>query len=107
MTYRVSISPEVLDSIDRHIVYLRHEGAPPDRIDAWLGGLRATIDSLYLMPRRFAIAEAVTAAKGYEVRRVNHGDYALFYRIDDAAQRVEVMAFRHGSQRPRVDGGDG
>ncbi|MFN0132766.1 MAG: type II toxin-antitoxin system RelE/ParE family toxin [Phycisphaerales bacterium] len=104
MTYGVLISPEVLDAIDRHLVYLRHEGAPPDRMEAWLGGLLATIDSLYLMPRRFPVAETVTAANGYEVRRVNHGDYSLFYHIDDNDHLVEILAFRHGRQRPWLEG---
>ena len=103
MTYRVLMSPKVLDAIDRHLVYLRHEGAPPDRMDAWLEGLLATIDSLYLMPRRFPVAETVMGAKGYEVRRANHGDYALFYRINEDTRMVEVIAFRHGRQRPWLE----
>ena len=106
MTYRVLMSPEVLDAIDRHLFYLRHEGTPPDRMDAWLGGLLASIDSLYLMPRRFPVAEALVGAKSYQVRRVNYGDYALFYRIDEEARLVEVIAFRHGRQLPWLEGED-
>lgn len=37
---------------------------------------------------------------GYEVRRANYGDYAIFFRVDDAQQVVEVLAFRHGRRRP-------
>ncbi len=105
MTYRVVIPQTVLDAIDSHLRYLRREGAPAKRVDAWLDRLASHIDSLAELPRRCPVAEAVTAAVGYEVRRLKHGDYAVFYRIDERARVVEIMAFRHGRQRPWLEEG--
>jgi plasmid stabilization system protein ParE len=103
MIYRVVIPQEVHEAIDAQVQYLINEGAPRDRVDDWLARLFDRIQSLDKMPRRFPVAEAVTAAKGYEVRRVNHGQYALFYRIDDSHRVVEFIAFRHGRQRPWLE----
>jgi plasmid stabilization system protein ParE len=103
MSYRVVIPQQVLAAIDAHVQYLINDGAPPDRVDLWLARLLTIIDSLYVMPRRFPVAKALTAAKGYEVRRVNHADCAIFYRIDDGEQRVELIAFRHGRRRPWLE----
>ncbi|MEX2219355.1 MAG: type II toxin-antitoxin system RelE/ParE family toxin [Phycisphaerales bacterium] len=103
MSFRVIITREVEDTIDAHVVYLKEQSTPKDRLGRWLSGLFDLIDSLYEWPRRFAVAEAVSAAKGYEVRRANYGDYAIFFRVDDERQLVEVIAFRHGRQRPLLE----
>ncbi|QQS07861.1 MAG: type II toxin-antitoxin system RelE/ParE family toxin [Phycisphaerales bacterium] len=100
MTYRVAISPEVLGAIDAQIVYFLHAGVSPDRIGAWFESLLGVVHSLGEIPHRFPVADAVSLAKGHEVRRVNHGDDAIFYRIDDIEHAVEIVAFRHGRQRP-------
>ena len=104
MTFRVVIAQEVLAAIDAQVGYYLTESAPQDAVIAWLAGLYDRIDGLYTMPRRFPVARAVTRAKGYEVRRMNHGEHAVFYRVRDAAQTVEIIAFRHGRQRPWLEG---
>ncbi len=103
--FSVNVPQEVFDAIDEQLLYLVGEAAPLDRLLAWNARLFDLIDSLAEMPGRFPITHAVTAAKGYQVRRANHGDYAIFYRVVDAEQKVEVIAFRHGRQRPWLDHG--
>lgn len=103
MTHRVVITQEVLDALGAQAAYLTAQAAPTDRIDAWLAGLFDLIDSLSEWARRYPFAEALTAVKGYEVRRANHGDYAIFYRVDADRRLVEVIAFRHGARRSSPD----
>lgn len=103
MKYRVVIPREIQDAVDEQVVYLLSEGAPTDRLEGWLTGLYERMESLYSFPRRYAVAEAVSTATGYEVRRMNYGDYAVFYRVDDRRMVVEVIAFRHGRRRPLLE----
>jgi plasmid stabilization system protein ParE len=56
------------------------------------------------MPRRFPVAERESEMFGQEVRRVNHGDYAVFYFVDEGEGVVELLAFRHGRRRPWLGG---
>lgn len=100
MTYRVVIPTTVLDAIDAQMAYLREQGAPPDRLDGWFMRLFDLIESLDRLPKRFPIAEAVSTATGEEVRRMNFGEYAVFFRVLDSRRIVELLAFRHGRQRP-------
>lgn len=102
--YELNIPEQVKDAIRQQLAYLRDQGAPEDRLDHWFRGLLDLLGTLCEWPRRFPVAETVTAAKGHEVRCANHGDYALFYRIDEEARVVEVIAFRHGRQRPWLEG---
>jgi plasmid stabilization system protein ParE len=100
VTYRVEITEEVLAAIDEQIVHLAAHGAPHSRLESWYDGLVALIHSLETNARRYPVAEAVTAAAGYEVRRANYGEYAIFYRIRSRPKAVVVIAFRHGRRRP-------
>lgn len=103
MSYRVIISREVEDAIDAQVGYFQDQSAPEDRLNRWMSGLFDLIDSLYEWPQQFPVAEAVITAQGYEVRRTNYGEYAIFFRIDDERRLVEVIAFRHGHQRPWLE----
>ncbi len=104
MSFRVVITREAEDAIAAQVEYLKKQSAPEDRVVRWLAGLFDLIDSLYELPRRFPVAEAVTAVAGYEVRRVNYADCGVFFRVDDAQSLVEIVAFRHGRQRPWLEG---
>jgi len=106
MKYRVNISREVHRAIDAQIGYLLGQGAPRDRVDDWQIRLYDLMDSLAEMPRRFPVAELPSEELGYEVRRVNLEDYALFYRVDDAGGEVEFVVFRHGRRRPWLETDD-
>ena len=105
MTFRVIVSETVLAAINAQVEYFISESAPPDRIQQWLLGLFDRIDGLYEWPERFPIAASVSRVAGYEVRRMNHGEYALFFRIDQEQEVVEIIAFRHGRRTPPGDAG--
>lgn len=100
MKYRVRMSPAVLEALQYQVTYLREQGAPASRVDAWLNDLLAAMDSLEQMPRRYPLAEAMSRAFGAEVHRLLRGDYVLFFRVDDATAMVDLLAFRHGRQAP-------
>jgi plasmid stabilization system protein ParE len=102
MSYRVVISQVVFDAIDAQIEYLASAGAPVRRLAAWHERLFDLIESLAEMPERFPVAETVSRASGFEVRRAAHGDYAVFFRVRGRDKVVEVMAFRHGREKSKT-----
>lgn len=105
MTYRVVITDEVLAAIDAQIAWYIDQGVSRDLIGTWLAELVGKVNSLRELPKRFGVAETVSRIVGHEVRRMNHGEHALFYRVRDQERIVEVLAFRHGRRRPWLEGG--
>ncbi|MBX3318137.1 MAG: type II toxin-antitoxin system RelE/ParE family toxin [Phycisphaeraceae bacterium] len=103
MSFRVVVPRAVEEAIDAQVSYLIKQGTADDRLQDWLDGLLHLIDSLSDWPRRFPVADATSAARGYEVRRANRGDYAIFFRVDDEHRFVEILAFRHGRQQPSFE----
>ncbi|MGB0953275.1 MAG: type II toxin-antitoxin system RelE/ParE family toxin [Planctomycetota bacterium] len=100
MTYEVVLTDTVRDAIEAQILFYKEEGVALDVISNWLAKLMQRIEDLYEMPHRYPISEIVTAVSGLETRRLNHGENALYYRVDEKAKRVEIIAFRHGRRRP-------
>lgn len=104
MSYQVLIPQEVEDAIAAQVDYLKGQaGASGERVDRWLVRLFDLIDSLQRWPSRFPVAATVSEAVGYEVRRANHGDYAVFFRVLHEKRLVELVAFRHGRRRPWLE----
>jgi plasmid stabilization system protein ParE len=99
VTYKVVLTDTVRDAIETQILFYRKEGVSEEVISRWLAKLIERVDGLYEMPLRHPVAELITAAKGLEVRRLHHGEHALFYCIDEEAMLVEVVAFRHGRRQ--------
>jgi len=102
MTYQVVHTPEVAARIAEQIAHLQRERVDVQTIDAWLTGLLDQIASLNEWPHRSPIAQVESAARGIEIRKMNFGDYVVFYRVDDSSQAVEVLSFRHSARL--VDG---
>lgn len=107
MSFRVVISRTVEEAIDAQVSYLSEQGAPEVRLRRWLDGVLDLVDSLSDWPTRFPVAEALSAAMGCEVRRANSGDYAIFFRVNEADRVVEILAFRHGRRRPWLESDSG
>jgi len=103
MMYRVIYAQEAVDAINAQIAHYARESVPVDTINAWFQNLIDQVAGLYSMPKRFPVAQAVTKVKGYEIRRMNYGVYAVYYRVDDERKIVEVIAFRHGWQLPWLE----
>jgi plasmid stabilization system protein ParE len=93
--YRVVFAQAALDAIDAQLAYFRSQQVSDAVMAEWLGLLLERVESLSHMPRRFPQAELVSQVANQEIRRLNHGEYALFYRVQDSPPVVEIMAFRH------------
>ncbi|MBL4697778.1 MAG: type II toxin-antitoxin system RelE/ParE family toxin [Phycisphaerales bacterium] len=104
MMYKIIYAQEALDGINNQVTHYVSESVPVDTINAWFQGLIDQVAGLYSMPRRFPVAQSVTKVKGYEMRRMNYGVYAVYYRVDDDQKMVEIVAFRHGRQQPWLEG---
>lgn len=101
--YRVVFAQAALDAIDAQLAYFRARAVGEAVMSEWLTTLMDRVDTLARMPRQYPVAELVSRVAGQEIRRLNHGEYALFYRVQDTPHLVEIMAFRHGRQ-DRWDG---
>ena len=100
MTYRVVIAEAVQLAVQNQIAYYRSVAVPQRTIAAWLRGLLDRVEGLHHLPRRYPVAGLVSEMKGYEVRRLNYGDSAVFCRVNPERKVVEIIAFRHGRQKP-------
>ena len=49
------------------------------------------------------IDEIRTQIRGYEVRRLNYGEFAVFFRIDDDRCVVQILTIRHGKRQPWLE----
>jgi plasmid stabilization system protein ParE len=103
--HRVVLTATVHDAIDAQVACLRAAELSDAVVSDWLVGLFDRILVLGDMPRTGAVAEVVSRVKGYEVHRLNHGEYAVFYRVFDEPAVVEVSAFRHGRRQPWLHAG--
>ncbi|UYV12380.1 MAG: type II toxin-antitoxin system RelE/ParE family toxin [Phycisphaera sp.] len=103
MSYRMAFSSGVHDAIADQTEYLLESGAGEAVVTDWLARLHDKLQALREYPRLYPRAELVSRAKGYGVHRLNHGEHALFYRIDDDRRVVEVLDFRHGRRKPTTE----
>lgn len=103
MTYRVIYAPSFRDDIDHHIGYLISQHVSIDLINRWYGELFELVDSLSEWPLRFPVDPIQTEATGRETRKLNVGDYLVFYDVDEFNKRVNVVAFVHGARQRTTD----
>lgn len=99
MKYRVLYTQRILADIKEQVAYLQNEQVAPRTIDRWFSELFDAIDGLYEWPLRCPVDDAKSARFGFEVRKMNFGDYLIHYRVDPEARVVHVMSFQHGSRR--------
>lgn len=99
MTYQVLYTDSFMADVDEHIDYLMRQRVGLTTIDAWFGRLYKVIDSLDEWPLRFPVDEHESERTGRETRKINFGDYVVFYRVDLDRRRVDVMGFVHGAKR--------
>jgi len=103
MMHRVKVSPKVLSQIQEQAEYYRSQDVSESTIADWMLGLYDRLTNLEEHPNRFPIDETRTQIKGYEIRRLNHGDFGVFYRVYDDQMFVEVLDLRHGRRLPRSE----
>jgi len=103
MIYRVVYTDQFLTRIDAHIDYLLGEGACVQVVMDWYDQLYHHLDSLDEMPKRLPVDPVQTRLTGHETRKLNYGNYLVFYQVDDAHQQVALVDFQHGATRREID----
>ncbi len=99
MIYRVVYTERFHERVDDHVNYLLAEHVSVETITSWYDGLYALIDGLDEIPKRFPVDEHVSNETGKLTRKLNYGQYLVFYAVDDEAQTVQVIEFMHGARR--------
>ncbi|MEM6561393.1 MAG: type II toxin-antitoxin system RelE/ParE family toxin [Planctomycetota bacterium] len=99
-TYSVEVTDGAWSAIERRVRYIAEEKSSPGNAARWLSRLLAEVDALETMPRRHTLDELQSRLHGTDVYRLVHErNYLLFYSINDAAERVAVLAFTSTAQR--------
>jgi len=99
MSYRVIYTDQFIDDIKRHVAYLREEHVGDHVVTRWYERLFDRIDALDTWPLGHPIDESYSRELGHEVRKVNFGDYLVFYEVKAEQEVVRVIAFYHGAIR--------
>jgi mRNA-degrading endonuclease RelE of RelBE toxin-antitoxin system len=99
MTYRIIYAPSFLADVRNQIAYMVDEAVSPATIGHWFSGLYQRLDNLDDMPKRYPVDPVQTSMAGRETRKMTFGDYLVFYQIDDAGKRVDLVAFMHSAKR--------
>ncbi|XAM01164.1 type II toxin-antitoxin system RelE/ParE family toxin [Phycisphaeraceae bacterium D3-23] len=102
MKYRVELADSFTADLDRHLAYLQQEKVAPVTIGRWLGRLHELVLGLDELPKRHPVDPHFTQSAGTTTRKVNLGNYLIFYQIDDEHRRVTLVAFTHGAARKDV-----
>ncbi|MEM9416347.1 MAG: type II toxin-antitoxin system RelE/ParE family toxin [Planctomycetota bacterium] len=102
MKYRVELADSFTDDLDRHLAYLVQENVSPVTIGRWLGRLHELVMGLDELPKRHPVDPHFTQRTGIATRKVNLGNYLIFYQVDENHRRVDVIAFTHGASRNDV-----
>jgi plasmid stabilization system protein ParE len=99
MTRRtVNLPADVQATIDAQALYIAQDS--PDRALAWQQRVDVAVRGLGDFAG-FAVDQAASDRIGYPVHKlVFERAYLIFYRIDEAANAVFVLHFRHGATRP-------
>jgi toxin ParE1/3/4 len=98
MTYRVDVTENAKAAINDFISYIAHTKQEPVNAGRVLDAIWAAIPTLETMPHRCPKAPE-DAHCDYTVRMlIVKKSLLVLYRVDDDAQVVTVVGFRHGSR---------
>ena len=96
--YTTAWTEEAEASLQAQVHYIAVDQQSPRNAIRWLRRVRAAVASLEVMPTRHGVDDVQTAALGLPVHRlVFERTYLIFYVVDEAAQHVRVVIFRHGA----------
>ncbi len=101
MTYRVRIAPDVSNAIMDQAMFVASDSV--DRTLAWEAVMRKRIEDLSNMPTAYPVGEDESLRLGYEVRKLNVGDFLVFFRVIETTKEVVVVGLRHGAMLPPTD----
>lgn len=99
MTYRIELTERFIADLDAHLSYLQREKVSAYTTNRWFAKLYEKVLSLDDIPKRYPVDRVFTEVTGVVTRKMNFGDYLVFYQVDDGARQVNVLAFRHGATR--------
>ena len=98
--YSVRYSPRVVDQIYAYADNIARKSKSVEIAERWVDFVYTSIDRLEYNPQRFALAEE-NDHRDYEIHRQIIGSYLALYSIDETANVVRIIGFRHGRQLPR------
>ena len=99
MTYRVIYSDAFRERIKAHVDYLATERVSDEMISTWYDRLLLLLDSLDDLPKRFPVDESMSDETGLLTRKLNYGNYLVFYTVNDGDRTVSIVEFMHGAKR--------
>ncbi len=102
MNYRVVISEETLDQVERFLDYIEFVQQAPLIASRWWRKALSQIRSLKDFPHRCPYAPE-NDKRDYEVRMMIVDRCLFLYNVNDQDRVVRILAFRHGSQQPRSE----
>ena len=95
----VHIVPIVWDEIARQVRYIALDSI--DNALAWEDRVTATLRGLEDF-HGHAVDQDASEQLGYTVRKlVFERTYLIHYRVDERAEQIRVVGFRHGARLPR------
>jgi len=98
MNFRVVYTLDFRRDVEVHVGWLEREQVGERTIADWYERLFAQLDQLAVWPHRSPIDDAYTQRQGVTTRKMNFGDYLIFYPVDDAQHQVNLIAFIHGAR---------
>lgn len=102
MKYRVIITDETLDQVERFLDYLAFDQHVPLTANRWWKKAYERICSLKKMPHRCPYAPE-NEDRDYDIRMLMVDRCLFLYHVSDKNRVVRILSFRHSSQQPRPD----
>ena len=98
MIYRVHIAADVQNAILEQAMFIASDSV--DRALVWKDQLQLRIEKLEHMPTAYPVSELESVRVGFEVRKLNFGDYLIYFRVLEVEGEVIVVGLRHGAMMP-------
>ena len=95
--YIVALSPEAREDLVDLYTYTAFSLRAPDTAGRLVGRIRKAARSLELMPARHAVVDW-EPWKGMGMRRLPVAHFLIFYSVEDAAHRVNIVRIMYGGQ---------
>jgi len=102
MKYRVILQDDAIQAIEKHARYIAEQQQAPLNALRWLKKILLSVDTLEQFPHRCPFAPE-NEIRDYEIRMLVVQNCLLLYNIDEDIKAVQVVGFRHGSQKPLGD----
>lgn len=99
MSRHLVYAPSFRDDIRQYLRYMRDQHVGEAIVERWFNALFDRIEDLPDWPSRYPVDPIMTRDSGRETRKLNMGNYLVFYQIDEPGKAINVVAFMHGARR--------